>query len=69
MLTAYSKLAVEHEVIGMEKGMEKGMEVGMSESIKVIKLHLQGKTPEEIASAVNIAVERVLRILRDWDSK
>lgn len=45
------------------RGLEQGLEQGEQRTRQIFKLHLSGKSPEEIAAACNITLEKVLEIL------
>lgn len=53
---------------GMQEGREEGRKEGRVEGVnlakKVFKLHMQGKTPDEIAEISQIPVEKVREILK-----
>ena len=51
------------EEIGRKAGEEIGEKVGEQRTRQIFKLHMQGRTPEEIAGICNITVEKVLQIL------
>jgi predicted transposase/invertase (TIGR01784 family) len=50
---------------GMERGMEKGMERGMERMANIVKLHVAGKTIEEIAEETKTPVEEIKSILAE----
>lgn len=53
--------------LGMEQGLQEGRQEGRQEGVnlakRVFKLHMQGKTPDEIAEISQIPVEKVREIL------
>ena len=48
---------------GEEIGRKAGEEIGEQRTRQIFKLHMQGRTPEEIARICDITVEKVLQIL------
>ena len=52
---------------GLQQGVQQGLEQGEYEALAVIRLHTQGKTPEQIAIIRKIPLKRVMGIIRKWN--
>lgn len=48
---------------GLKAGEEIGEKLGEQRTRQIFKLHMQGRSPEEIAGLCNITVEKVKQIL------